>query len=296
MSPTLRLHVVDGTWELFRAHFSKRPGHRTPEGQQVKATVGLASSLLALLHDEAEAVSHIGVAFDNPIRSFRNDLFEGYKSDEGVPEELRCQFDLAEQVVVALGVRVWSMDRFEADDALASAASRFCDEVDQVRIMACDKDLLQCVRDQRVVMVDRQRSKTHDEAMVRKDRGVAPAAIPDLLALTGDEADGIPGLPGFGARTAAALLDAFGHLEDIPPEASAWPKAVRGAVRLAATFREEREQALLYRRLATLVTEVDVGPSLDALAFHGVPREQWHSMCERLGLTTLAQRPTRWAG
>ncbi|SEM75807.1 5'-3' exonuclease [Stigmatella aurantiaca] len=291
----MRLHLVDGTYELFRAHFSPRPGHGAPDGQDVKATVGLMSSLLALLHDKAEAVTHLAVAFDNPIRSFRNALFAGYKSEEGVPPELLAQFDLAEEAVRALGVTAWSMKDHEADDALATAAARWADQVEQVRLLTPDKDLGQCVRGQRVVQVDRRQEKELDAEGVRAKLGVPPASVPDLLALVGDDADGIPGLPGFGGKGAAALLTAYGHLEAIPAEAADWSVRPRGADRLAATLREHREEALLYRRLATLVTDAPLKESLGALAWKGVPRAPFEAMCDRLGLTTLKARPKRWA-
>ncbi|HVO30254.1 MAG TPA: flap endonuclease, partial [bacterium] len=191
-----RLHVVDGTWELFRAHYSKRPSHTTPKGKAFKAVAGLASSMLGLLHDEDEAVTHIAVAFDNPIRSFRNDLFDGYKTEEGVDPELLAQFDDAEDAVRALGMVVWRMGRWECDDALATAAHRFARDVRQVRICSPDKDLGQCLRGTRVVQVNRLAKTVTDEAAFRAAKGIAPASVPDLLALVGDDADGIPGLPG----------------------------------------------------------------------------------------------------
>ena len=289
-----RLHVIDGTWELFRAHYSKRPGHTAPDGRELKATVGLVSSLLAFLQDERESVTHVAVAFDNPIRSFRNDLFDGYKSDEGVDPELRAQFDAAEEAVRAIGVTVWSMKEFETDDALAAAAARFADEVDQVRIMASDKDLLQCVRGRRVVLVDRQREREVDEEGVRTTRGVGPTSIPDLLALTGDSADGIPGLPGFGDKSAAAVLAAFERLEQIPDDHKAWPKTVRGAERLATTLRAQRDDALLYRKLATLRTDVPLREDLSGLEFVGVPKAQFEAWCDVVGTTSLKARPVRW--
>jgi len=201
-----RLHLVDGTYELFRAHYAPRPEHRAPGGWDAKATVGVAASLLALLNDADEAVTHIAVAFDNPIRSFRNDLFPDYKSDEGVPPELRSQFDTVETAVRALGIAVWSMREFEADDGLASGARRFAAEVDQVRIMTPDKDLGQCLQGDRVVMVDRRLNKVTDEAAFRARRGFGPRSMPDYLALTGDTADGIPGLAGFGDKSASLVI------------------------------------------------------------------------------------------
>jgi 5'-3' exonuclease len=292
----MRLHLVDGTYELYRAHFSPRPGHTAPDGQDVKATVGLMASLLALLHSKDEAVTHIAVAFDNPIRSFRNALFAGYKSDEGVPPELHAQFDLAEEAVRALGVIAWSMKDHEADDALATAAARWAGQVEQVRLLTPDKDLGQCVRGKKVVQVDRRQEKELDEEGVRAKLGVPPASVPDLLALMGDDADGIPGLPGFGEKGASALLIAYGHLEAIPAEPATWTVRPRGAEKLAATLREHREEALLYRKLATLVTDAPLKESLAELAWAGVPRAPFEALCDRLGVTTLKSRPKRWAG
>lgn len=289
----MRLHLVDGTYELFRAHYSKRPPHRAPDGSDKKATLALASAMLALLHDEGEAVTHVAVAFDNPIRSFRNDLFDGYKTEEGVPPELLAQFDPAEEAVRALGMAVWSMRDFEADDALATGAVRFAGEVEQVRILTPDKDLGQCLRGTHVVQVDwRAKSVVDEEALVRR-RGVCPASVPDLLALTGDDADGIPGLPGFGEKSASALLAKFIHLEHIPADPGTWP-AVRQATRLAATLAEHRVEALLYRRLATLRTDAPIG-TLEETRFRGVPRERFLQFCEALGTTELRSRPSRWA-
>jgi 5'-3' exonuclease len=295
----VRLHLVDGTFELFRAHYSKRPGHLDPGGRDLKATVGLAESLLALLRDPGEAVTHAAIAFDNPIRSFRNELLAGYKSDEGVPAELRAQFDDAEEAARALGLVVWSMDRFEADDALATAAARFRGEVDEVRILTPDKDLGQCLVDGRVVLVDRIRGRVIDEAALRARRGFGPASVPDFLALTGDDADGIPGLPGFGERTASALLGAFPRLEAIPRDPRAWPDGLRGADRLAATLAARWGEALLYRRLATLATDVPLRESLEDLRWAGVPRGRLEGFCERTGARRVLEAaragPTRWA-
>ena len=294
-----RLHLVDGTFELFRAHFAKRPGHVTPSGQEAKASAGLLQSMLTLLHDGREAVTHLAVAFDNPIRSFRNDLWPGYKSDEGVPAELRAQFDLAEEAVRALGVPVWSMRELEADDALASAAARFGLEVEQVRILTPDKDLGQCLEGQRVVQVDRIRDRVLDEAALLARRGIRPESVPDFLALVGDAADGFPGLAGFGEKTAGALLGRHDHLEQIPADPATWPREIRGAAVLAARLRAERDQALLFRRLATLVRDAPLAPSLDALRWPGLPRDALRAFSEAFGwqalVPTLEARPTRWA-
>jgi 5'-3' exonuclease len=290
----VRLHLVDGTYELFRAHHSKRPDRTDAAGRDVKATVGMLGGFLALLADADEAVTHLAVAFDNPIESFRNDEFRAYKDSTGVDPGLLAQFDLAEEAVAALGVTVWSMDRWEADDALGAGAVRFADEVEQVRILTPDKDLGQAVRGDRVVQVDRLRDRTYDEDGVRERFGVPPSSIPDYLALVGDTADGIPGLPGFGARSAAAVLARYGRIEDVPADADDWDVTVRGAARLAETLAAEREAATFYRHLATLVTDVPLATSLDDLRWEGVPRERFLACCERLDATTLRTAPTRW--
>jgi 5'-3' exonuclease len=290
----MRLHVVDGTYELFRAHFARRPEHAVL-GRDRKATVGLARSLLALLHDAAEAVSHVAVAFDNPIRSIRNDWFAGYKTDEGVPPELLEQFDLAEEGVRALGVVVWSMDRYEADDAMATAAARFHARVDQVRLLTPDKDLWQSIRGDRVVLVDRLRARLVDEAELWRARGLRPPSVPDWLALVGDTAVGLPGLPGFGEKTAAALLAAFGRIEDIPLDPRRWPAGLRQTERLSETLATRMTDVLLYRRLATLVCDVPFSEDLDDLAWRGVPRAPFEAFCDRFEAGDLRDRPTRWS-
>ncbi len=290
-----RLHLVDGTYELFRAHYAKRPEHRDPAGADRKATVGVVSSLLALLHESDEAVTHLAVAFDNPIVSFRNDLFDGYKTDEGVPPELRAQFDAVEDAVRALGVTVWSMREHEADDALATGARAYGDQVGQVRILTPDKDLGQCLRGERVVQIDRRQRKLIDEAAFRAARGFAPGSMPDFLALTGDTADGIPGLAGFGEKSAGMLLGVYPHLEDIPDDPAAWTVRPRRAEELAATLAASREQARLYRKLATLVDTVPLRESLEDLRFRGVPRALFESWCDAIGTNTLRTAPRRWA-
>jgi 5'-3' exonuclease len=289
----MRLHLVDGTYELFRAHYSRRPGHER-DGVDLKATVGLVESMLVLLHEAAEAVSHVAVAFDNPIRSLRNDWYEGYKSDEGVPAELRSQFDGAEDAARALGMVVWRMDRWEADDALATGAARWRDAVEQVRILTPDKDLGQCIVDRRVVLVDRLRRHVTGEEELLQRRGIRPESVPDFLALVGDAADGFPGLSGFGEKTAAALLRVHGHLERIPLDSREWPAQVRAAPRLARTLADEMPRALLYRKLATLITHVPLQETLEDLKWAGVPRAEFEAWCERVGASALRRRPTRW--
>jgi len=290
----MRLHLVDGTYELYRAHFAPRPGHSDPSGQDAKATVGIVESMLYLLHDSDEAVTHIAIAFDNPIRSFRNDLFLPYKSDEGVPPELRSQFDAAEDAVRAIGIAVWSMHEYEADDGLATGARMFRDQVEQVRILTPDKDLGQCIRDDRVVQVDRRQRKVTNESTFRAERGFAPRSMADFLALSGDSADGFPGLPGFGKKTASMLIGAYETIEQIPANHAEWKVTPRGALQLAATLVEHRDDALLYRKLATLVDTVQLGCSLNDLEFHGVPRARFERWCDELGVQRLKTVPKRW--
>jgi len=290
----VRLHLVDGTYELYRAHYSPRPGHQAPSGRDAKATVGVVESMLALLHDAGEAVTHIAVAFDNPIRSFRNDLFPQYKSDEGVPPELRAQFDAVEEAVRSIGVVVWSMREYEADDGLASGARQFRDQVEQVRILTPDKDLGQCLKGDRVVQVDRRQRKVVNEDAFRIERGFGPQSMPDFLALTGDTADGIPGLRGFGKKSASMLVGAYERLERIPADPLQWKVKPRGAVQLAATLLARRDDAILYRKLATLVDTIEFEGSLDDLRFRGVPRTRFERWCDELGAARLKTAPKRW--
>jgi 5'-3' exonuclease len=293
----MRLHLVDGTWELFRAHFSKRPSHASPEGKDLKATVGVVQSMLGLLEDTQEAVTHLGVAFDNPIRSFRNDLFDGYKSEEGVPPELLAQFDDVEQGVAALGIVVWSMKEFEADDALATAATRGAEDprVSQVRILTPDKDLGQCLRGERVVQVDRMRGKLITEASQRADKGLQPASVPDFLALVGDTSDGIPGVDGWGEKGTAEVLGTYPHLEAIPRFPYEWAVKPRGAEKMAAALAASLEEAKLYRKLATLRFDVPLPQSIEELEWKGVPRARFEAWCSKVGAASLATRPKRWS-
>ena len=288
----MRLHLVDGTFELFRAHYAKRPERIAPGGMDVKATVGVVSSLLGLLADGQEKVTHLGVAFDNPIESFRNDLFDGYKTGAGLEPAILAQMDLVEEAVAALGATVWRMERFEADDALATGVRRWRDEVAEVRVLTPDKDLGQCVSGNRVVQVDRVRRRVIDEDGVRARHGCAPASVPDWLALVGDNADGIPGVPGFGAKTAGKLLARYDAVEAIPASAAAWDVTVRGASRLAATLRKMQDEVALYKKLATLVDDVPLAESLDELRWRGAPRAEFERLTERLG--GLAMRPRAW--
>lgn len=284
----MRLHLVDGTYELFRAHHSPGPSRTAPDGRDVKASVGMVRQLTSLLDDEQEAVTHVAVAFDNPIESFRNDLFDGYKDGSGVDEALRAQFDLVERGVRALGVTVWSMDEVEADDALATAAVRFRDEVDQVRILTADKDLGQVVDDGRVVQVDRGRGRQFDADGVLERLGVPPSAVVDHLALVGDSSDGIPGVPGIGTKTSSVLLVRYGSIAAIPEDATEWDLAVRGAARVARALREHAEEIELWRRLATLVTDVELGCELADLRWEGPDRSALEAWAAEVGSTSLA--------
>jgi 5'-3' exonuclease len=285
----VKVHLVDGTYELFRAYFGA-PRATAPDGREVGATRGLVRSLGVLLRDEG--ATHVAVAFDHVIESFRNQLFAGYKTSAGVPEDLLAQFELAEQATAAVGLVVWSMVDFEADDALATAAARLADRpgVDQVLVCTPDKDLAQCVRGERVVRYDRMRRRTLDEAGVRERYGIGPASIPDWLALVGDDADGIPGLPRWGERSAAAVLARYLHLEAIPALALDWKIDVRGAPALAESLSAHREEALLFRTLATLRTDVPLREELDALRWRGPDRARLAELEVILGMEGIAAR------
>jgi 5'-3' exonuclease len=289
----MRLHLVDGTFELFRAYFGA-PRAVGPDGSEVGATRGLLRSLFSLLREDG--VSHVACAFDHVVESFRNELFEGYKTSEGVPADLMAQFPLAERAAQALGVVVWPMVEFEADDALATAAARWggSPEVEQVVICTPDKDMAQCVRGSRVVCFDRMRRRTLDEPAVLAKFGVPPASIPDWLGLVGDSADGIPGVPRWGGKSAAALLARYGHVEAIPGEETQWSVAVRGAAALAKSLREHGGEATLYRRLATLRTDVPLAEGLDDLRWRGARRPELTRLCHEIGDEGFVERVHRW--
>ena len=291
----MRIHLVDGTYELFRAHFGA-PGALGPHGSEVGATRGLLRSLLSLLREAG--VSHVECAFDHVIESFRNDLFDGYKTSEGVPAELMAQFPLAERAAHALGLVVWPMVEFEADDALATAAARFgaSSEVEQVLICTPDKDMAQCVSGSRVICFDRMRRRILDEPAVVSRFGVSPASIPDWLALVGDDADGIPGVPRWGGKSASALLARYSHIEAIPDRETQWTVVVRGAAVLAKSLREHREEAALYRRLATLRTDVPLAEGIEDLGWHGALRPELTRLCREIGDEAFIDRVHRWRG
>jgi 5'-3' exonuclease len=287
----MQVHLVDGTYELFRHHFGV-PSHLDPDGMEVAAVRGVLGSVMAMLEQGA---THVGVATDHVIESFRNDLWGGYKTSAGMPPELLAQFPLLEDGLVALGVTVWPMVELEADDAMASAAAVASDDarVDRVFICTPDKDLGQCVQDPRVVQVDRRRDALIDEAGVRERFGVAPRSIPDYLALVGDSADGFPGLPGWGAKSTATVLARYEHIAAIPDDARAWDVEVRGAAKLAATLATAREAANLFLDLATLRTTAEVGV-VDDWEWTG-PRAELEVFADRLGAENLFWRATRLA-
>lgn len=289
----MKVHLVDGTYELFRCYYGA-PRTSAPDGAEVGATRGLLATLLLLLREDD--VTHVGIAFDHVIESFRNELFGGYKTGAGIDPDLWSQAPLAERAARALGLAVWPMVEFEADDAMASAAARYgaLEEVEQVVLATPDKDLSQCVRGDRVVLWDRRRQRVIDEAWVIEKWGVPPASIPDYLALVGDDADGIPGLRGWGARSAATVLARYGRLEDIPDDPASWDVNVRGAAGLAASLREERKEAMLYRTLATLREDVPLGEELEDLHWRGADRRAMAALCGEIGAPGLLERVTRW--
>ncbi|HWE69654.1 MAG TPA: 5'-3' exonuclease H3TH domain-containing protein [Acidimicrobiales bacterium] len=287
----MRVHLLDGTYELFRQFFGQPP-RASDDGAEIGATYGVVTSVLGML---AGGVTHLGVATDHVIESFRNQMWAGYKSGEGIPEDLRSQFDTLEAALAALGVVVWPMVEVEADDALASAAAVAADDptVEQVVICTPDKDLAQSVVGDRVVQLDRRKDVVTDEDGVRAKFGVSPGSIPDWLALVGDSADGFPGLVGWGKRSAAVVLAHYGHLDAIPDKVSDWDpslrKTVRGADRLAATLAGQRELVELFRTLATLRIDRSLLPQVADLAWRG-PTPAFEEVCRHLRSPSLAER------
>jgi 5'-3' exonuclease len=262
----MRVHVLDGTYELFRAYFGypKRTGS---SGMETGAVWGLVDSTRRLLREPG--VTHVAAAFDTTISSFRNDMFDGYKSGEGVEQELLDQFPLAEQALDALGVVLWRMVEFEADDALATAAFRYADDAEQVVLMSPDKDIAQCVVGERVVMFNRRQGVIIDEQGVKEKWGIEPSSMPDYLALVGDAADGIPGIPAWGAKSASTLLARYSRIERIPLDPGEWDVKVRGAARLAESLAANQGDALFYRTLTTLRRDVPIAETIDDLHWDG---------------------------
>jgi 5'-3' exonuclease len=288
----VQVHLVDGTYELFRQYLAPRPGHRDAGGVEVGATRAVVGSMLGMLESGA---THVGVASDHIVESFRNDLWDGYKTGDGLDPELFGQFEMMEDALTALGVAVWAMVDLEADDALASAAKVAAKDrrVKQVLICTPDKDLGQCVGG-KVVQLDRRKEVLLDPDGVKDKFGVPPESIPDWLALVGDSADGFPGLPGFGAKSAAALLTRYGHIENIPDDGGAWDvPGLRGVDRLASTLAAAREVAALFKVLATLRTDADVG-TVDDWKWTG-PTKKFAAWCERFDQPRLLQRAEKLA-
>lgn len=285
----MQVHLIDGTFELFRAYFAV-PKSRNAAGVEVGAARGLMRGFAALLG--SGEVTHVACAFDHVIESFRNELFDGYKTGEGIDPDLYSQFGLAERVTRALGITTWAMVEFEADDALATAAHRFAQDsrVTRVVIASPDKDLAQCVVDAKVSCWDRMRNTWLDASGVVAKFGVPAESIPDYLALVGDTADGIPGITRWGAKSAAAVLAEYGHLEAIPDSAAAWRVKVRGAEVLAQNLATNREAALLYRRLATLRRDAPLLEGLDDLRWRGAPDAELAALCEELGESGVIER------
>ena len=287
------VHLVDGTYELFRYHFAV-PSHVTAEGVEVAAARGVLGSMLGLVADGA---THVGVATDRVIESFRNDLFAGYKTGESTPPELFAQFPLLEAALEAAGFVVFGMVEHEADDALGAAAVQAAADPRVGRVLVCtpDKDLAQVVDDGAgIVQVDRRREAVYDRAAVVAKFGVEPASIPDWLALVGDTADGIPGLRGWGAKSSAAVLARYGHLEDIPDDPDDWDVAVRGAAKLGAALAGARDDALLYRHLATLDLTAPVMADVEDLRWTG-PADHLEALCAHLDAPRAAERARRLA-
>jgi 5'-3' exonuclease len=287
----VKVHLVDGTYELFR-HYFGQPPRPADDGEEIGAARGVVLTVVGMLGDGS---THVGVATDHVVESFRNDLWPGYKTGEGIEPALRSQFPVVEWALVALGVTVWPMVELEADDALASAASVSAadPDVDQVVVCTPDKDLAQCVVGSRVVQLDQRTGTVSDEAGVWKKFGVAPRSIPDWLALVGDAADGFPGLVGWGRRSASAVLAHYGSIDDIPDDIEQWDpavrKAVRGSAKLAARLAAEREAAELFRHLATLRLEPSLLDSVDRLRWRG-PTADFDDVCRRFRDPGLAGR------
>ncbi len=285
------VHLVDGTYELFRYFLSPAAAFERAAPEELRAVRGVVASILGMLEGGA---THLGVATDHVIESFRNELWPGYKTGEAIDPVLYAQFEPLEDALRALGVVVWAMVEFEADDALAAAATMAAADarVEQVIVCTPDKDLAQCVSDDRIVQLDRRTREIRNESGVQQKFGVLPGSIPDWLALVGDSADGFPGLPGWGARSAATMLARYQRLEQIPKAAAQWDVPVRGAARLAATLAEQWERALLFRRLATLRADAPIGVDVDGLRWKG-PCAEFAGWAERLGAPALHERAVK---
>lgn len=288
----MKVFLIDGTYELFR-HYFALPSSTDDRGQEIAATRGVLTSVLSLIESGA---THIGVATDHVVESFRNELYDGYKTSEGVPEELLSQFPIVEEMLTAMGVRVWPETYFEADDALAAAAVKAAQDprVEQVLICTPDKDLAQCVSGTRIVQLDRRRNILRDEAGVLEKFGVKPASIPDYLAVVGDTADGYPGLRGWGEKAAGAVFSHYPHLEDVPKDWQKWNPVIRKARPLSETLLSNWDDALLFRTLATLRFDVPVFDSIDEVRWKG-PGRDFEACCRKLNANALLEKAVRLA-
>jgi 5'-3' exonuclease len=289
----VKLHLIDGTYELYRSYYGA-PKARGPKGNEVGAVRGLLRSMIALLR--GADVTHVAIAFDHVIESFRNEMFDGYKTGEGIEPELWAQFPLAERAAAALGLVVWPMVEFEADDALATAIARFTqlESVERIYICSPDKDLAQCVEGERVVLFDRMRDRIIDEKGVWEKWGVGPSSIPDLLGLMGDRADGIPGIPRWGQKSCASVLSVFEHIEKIPENVEEWNLTVRGAKSLSENLNARREEAALYKDLAILRRDVPLDEKLSDLEWKGAGRDELSAFLAEIGAERELGRVTRF--
>lgn len=288
----MKIHLVDGTYELFRAHFGALP-KKAPDGREVGATLGLVRSMMLLLSDPE--VTHVAVAFDHVVESFRNKMYPSYKTGEGVDPDLMVQFPLAEKMVSALGLVIWPMTKFEADDAIATAVTKFkkSKSVEQIVICSVDKDLTQMVDGKRVICWDRRREVVLDEKGVINKFGVLPKSIPDYLALVGDSADGFPGIKGWGAKSTATVLVKFKHIESIPKDPQKLPLGLGRSTTLINNFQENYEDALLFKKLSTLRRDVPLKEKLSDLKWQGA-RPRLKKLCHELGEKRIPERVTKW--
>ena len=289
----MKLHLIDGTYELYRSYYGA-PKARGPKGNEVGAVRGLLRSMIALLR--GDDVTHVAIAFDQVIESFRNQMFDGYKTGEGIEPELWAQFPLAERAAAGLGLVVWPMVEFEADDALATAVARFkkLESVERIYICSPDKDLAQCVEGERVVLFDRMRDRITDEKGVWEKWGVGPSSIPDLLGLMGDRADGIPGIPRWGQKSCASVLSVYGSIEKIPENVEDWNLTVRGAKSLSENLNARREEAALYKELAILRRDVPLSEKLSDLEWKGARRDELSAFLSEIGAERELERVTRF--
>ena len=292
-SSMVQVHLVDGTYELFRSHYGQPP-RIAPDGMHVSAVRGLIQTLLSML--KTDQTTHIAVAFDSEVESFRNEIFPEYKDGSSTPEELKMQFLLAERTVSALGIVCWPMREFEADDALGAAAAKYSKDplVERVVICSPDKDLPQVVRGKKIVCLDRRRNQIFDEDGVKNKFGVSPESIPDYLGLMGDTSDGIPGIPKWGAKSSSTLLARYHSIDQIPSDYRLWDVTVRSAAALSLSLEGHRKEAALYKDLATLRLDVPILETVSDLEWKGAHPGMFPQLCKEIGMENLSQQPHRW--